>query len=114
MQLECFCRFSLSPRGDGNKSASGMLKWCKKIFFIPARGRKQINAVTCASIHDDFLYPREGTETMLIFILFSSYPDFLYPREGTETKVGQLIDNDVYRFSLSPRGDGNLYSMISQ
>ena len=101
------------------------------IFFIPARGRKHRVRIQCTDSADDFLYPREGTETLLpsyhplrrygriFFIpargrkqpathqLVHRHHDFLYPREGTETRRVAAHIVAFYRFSLSPRGDGN-------
>ena len=58
-----YLRFSLSPRGDGSIFSNFPHKiWCPRIFFIPARGRKQIQHIRNLGV-DDFLYPREGTET---------------------------------------------------
>ena len=51
------------------------------IFFIPARGRKLTMLVGELDLRDDFLYPREGTET---------------------NRLCQLSHRD--RFSSSPRG----------
>ena len=79
------------------------------IFFIPARGRKHIFAARRVyrvrfylsprgdgNVHssirthasNDFLYPREGTETNIMMPLSKKSVDFLYPREGTETHTG--------------------------
>ena len=100
-------RFSLSPRGDGN---------LLPLFLLP--------------LFPDFLYPREGTETTWCRSPCLYTADFLYPRKGTETASGTVVISNFYliffipargrkqqvvvpakfylRFSLSPRGDGNL------
>ena len=83
--FQLLCRFSLSPRGDGNF----------------AQGFQLFNSF-------DFLYPREGTETSVASNPNVSLTDFLYPREGTETRIHHAAVSHRHRFSLSPRGDGNL------
>ena len=95
------------------------------IFFIPARGRKPSRAYS-HSFSQDFLYPREGTETIvvhsslpscLIFfipargrkLVFSQsqpkHADFLYPREGMET-IYRLVarTNAIRIFFIPARG----------
>ena len=59
-----------------------------KLQFIPARGRKRdwvaadFHAVLIA------IYPREGTETLLLFSMVFPFLIAIYPREGTETEMG--------------------------
>ena len=107
MQLECFCRFSLSPRGDGN-------------YFV----------FYCGGAFDDFLYPREGTETSRFDNLLEWQLIFFIPARGR--KHARIISRSIFfviffipargrkrralgmgapgrRFSLSPRGDGNYF-----
>ena len=109
-----FCRsksrFSLSPRGDGNNRFTPLRLVSNLIFFIPARGRKQERLAFVNSPNNDFLYPREGTETALYATTYNqNVRDFLYPREGTETRLANAVSPLMPRFSLSPRGDGNTF-----
>ena len=52
------------------------------IFFIPARGRKLTMLVGELDLRDDFLYPREGTETTVFFCCRASARIFFIPARG--------------------------------
>ena len=59
------------------------------------------------------LSPRgDGNSIMLAYAWTTD--DFLYPREGTETAAARCPLAFWSRFSLSPRGDGNLHFPISR
>ena len=153
----CALRFSLSPRGDGNAQFSST-NVRVRIFFIPARGRKQRGGPARVIKSGFSLSPRgDGNRSMISLAFMSSISDFLYPREGTETVArpvcsgGRSIffipargrkhmwplkrlsppvilfipargrklefaqaEEHHYRFSLSPRGDGNRKSHIAE
>ena len=98
--------FSLSPRGDGNQSPLFLLPLFLD-FLYPREGTETICLARFCSTVDDFLYPREGTETHTCASRPLARGDFLYPREGTETAYSLMVIIYPYRFSLSPRGDGN-------
>ena len=54
-------------------------------FLYPREGTETVTADVAVKVDEDFLYPREGTETSISLCLSISAMDFLYPREGTET-----------------------------
>ena len=125
-------RFSLSPRGDGNGVFFDGNHISLPIFFIPARGRKRLPCGLLCSFRHDFLYPREGTETVyrkrncadnrrIFFIpargrkrgvncyLVVSYLIFFIPARGRKRLSARPYRHST-GFSLSPRGDGNSFS----
>ena len=107
MQLECFCRFSLSPRGDGNQVLHSPIRLLQWIFFIPARGRKRLLTPAVYHAGGIFFIPARGRKhppesALIVRIGFS-----LSPR-GDGNPVIHSQRPHSSRFSLSPRGDGNL------
>ena len=76
------------------------------IFFIPARGRKRKAIYLGKAVHLDFLYPREGTETLLEFLSQMPLRIFFIPARGRKLHPSYGVQL-IFRFSLSPRGDGN-------
>ena len=124
-----FCRFNLSPRGDGNPpcvvaASAGIL-----IQLIPARGRKpgiktviyprfnlsprgdgNCNFVLLNLVRKDSTYPREGTETAIRAKRFSFRGrDSTYPREGTETYLA-TASSISYTDSTYPREGTETYT----
>ena len=105
-----------------------------RIFFIPARGRKQVKYDLGLAPDIDFLYPREGTETSVIlaicsYLRISFIPargrkpkdavarkrinhDFLYPREGTETIDPSIICDTFLDFLYPREGTETLHSTL--
>ena len=61
------------------------------IFFIPARGRKHLNFNFYQIAFWIFFIPARGRKRFhSYFKFFLVIDDFLYPREGTETAFSQL------------------------
>ena len=77
-------------------------------FLYPREGTETCSYTYLSAMWSDFLYPREGTETHKCIHPPATDADFLYPREGTETALVFAQCLFLYRFSLSPRGDGNI------
>ena len=77
-----------------------------RIFFIPARGRKQSYSKIVQYVFD-FLYPREGTETLPPFFLLLLSSGFSLSPRGDGNNRLHVHRYLPPRFSLSPRGDGN-------
>ena len=53
--------------------------------LIPVRGRKQGNPLDIGTAERVTTYPREGTETFTVSVIFLAFKVTTYPREGTET-----------------------------
>ena len=106
MQLECFCRFSLSPRGDGNLPDNVYVLANLWIFFIPARGRKRVSPAQIYYTPRFSLSPRGDGNPLIVRILIHDNPIFFIPARGRKRGSHDQMRHR-YRFSLSPRGDGN-------
>ena len=129
ISIAAISRFSLSPRGDGNVYL--LPHFPRHVDFLyPREGTETARGKPRPAFGADFLYPREGTETTWCRSPCLYTADFLYPRKGTETASGTVVISNFYliffipargrkqqvvvpakfylRFSLSPRGDGNL------
>ena len=64
---------------------------------------------------EDFLYPREGTETCILGVCCKlSEGDFLYPREGTETRRGSPIQRISSDFLYPREGTETFASLTLQ
>ena len=60
------------------------LGW-RTLKFIPVRGRKRRAEDSKPRIYTVEIYPREGTETIIVFVILRFTNVEIYPREGTET-----------------------------
>ena len=95
--------FPLSPRGDGNMSRREYKMIKRRIFFIPARGRKQQVDAIINGVFGVSLSPR-GDGNSAAALLVSLSPDFLYPREGTETTECRNAPSAYLIFFIPARG----------
>ena len=134
MQLECFCRFSLSPRGDGNTCMPGPLtrisdflypregtetrlacSCClarNMIFFIPARGRKRELFNIRSQGAQIFFIPARGRKHDDVPSHAQKTCGFSLSPRGDGNSLKRGLSQKSQRFSLSPRGDGNVYQPL--
>ena len=98
----------LYPREGTETFCISSLSVIAKIFFIPARGRKQSSPLYFSIMSPDFLYPREGTETCICLCLLVGGARFSLSLRGDGNYAMLWLVLELKRFSLSPRGDGNL------
>ena len=125
---------NLSPQGDENDLATGLLAFFPPLQFIPARGRKHQQQVRKHLTVKIAIYPHEGTKIVTVQTLFpcpsvATYPRrgtetgatpkgcpitaiAIYPRKGTETRAYPLPHPACSHCNLSPQGDGNSFPRI--
>ena len=99
---------NLSPRGDGNVLLDVSKHEASQLQFIPARGRKLYTSILELLFlgQDCNLSPRgDGNRPARQFIRVGKIA--IYPREGTETIIIWRKLPSSSDCNLSPRGDGN-------
>ena len=107
-----FCCCNLSPRGDGNYLA---VKKCRcespEGCNLSPRGDGNLRLFSTRRPPAVAIYPREGTETCPWYQ--STSPAWLQfiPARGRKQLIVVGIVDEPAGCNLSPRGDGNAYSL---
>ena len=96
--------FSLSPRGDGNLSVQPHVFNASRDFLYPREGTETLQALLILCRLFRFSLSPRGDGSGYVLYFKQSVVDFLYPREGTETAPQKCPRGRAWIFFIPARG----------